>query len=159
VSPGASQGLTVEGHPGWPDVDIADADASFGLVGVLVTRQERHARVRLCGWLVDVCCLGVEDMVGPRVMDEAAQPRCAGPWVRARPGLSATAGELGSWPGPSAVRSGRGGKPFFVQGPHDNADAVLETLGRSVGRGNVTFLVPAWPGTPDGCCGLGRGSG
>jgi hypothetical protein len=70
-----------------PDIDIADADASVGLVGVLVMRQERHARVRLCGWLVDVCCLGAEDMVGPRVMDEAAQPRMRGPWVRARPGL------------------------------------------------------------------------
>src|SRR5918995_1832078 len=69
VSPGWSLGLAVEGHPGWPDVDTADAEA-FGLVSVLVTRQERYGRVRLCGWLVDVYCLGVKDVIGPRVMDE-----------------------------------------------------------------------------------------
>jgi hypothetical protein len=174
VSPGRSQGLTVEGHPGWPDVDIADADDSFGLVGVLVTRQERHARVRLCGWLVDVYCLGVKDVVGPRVMDERHAADFSGSFFaayQARPleaplelarhlvfgaveyarslgfeptrGFAATTGELGSWAGPSAIRFGRDGKPFFVQGPHDNADAVLETLERSVGRGNFTFLVQA----------------
>src|SRR5215207_11015425 len=69
VSPGWSQGLTVKGHPEWPDVDTADAGAQ-GLVSVLVTRQERSGRVRLCGWLVDVWCLGVKDVVGPRVMNE-----------------------------------------------------------------------------------------
>ena len=58
VSPGWSLGLSVEGHPGWPDVDAADAEA-LGLVSVLVTRQERYGRLRLCGWLVDVYCLGV----------------------------------------------------------------------------------------------------
>ena len=69
VSPGWSHGLAVEGHPGWPDVDAADAEA-LGLVSVLVTRQERYGRVRLCGWLVDVYCLGVKDVVPRRVMDE-----------------------------------------------------------------------------------------
>lgn len=53
VSSGWSHGLTVEGHPGWPDVEAAHAEA-LGLVSVLVTRQERYGRVRLCGWLVDV---------------------------------------------------------------------------------------------------------
>ena len=69
VSPGWSQGLTVQGHPEWPDVDAADAGAQ-GLVSVLVTREERYGRVRVCGWLVDVWCLGVKDVVGPRVTDE-----------------------------------------------------------------------------------------
>jgi len=45
--------------------------------------------------------------------------------------------------GPSAIRFRCDGKPCFVQGPHDNADAVLQTLERSVGRGNFTFLVQA----------------
>jgi hypothetical protein len=54
-----------------------------------------------------------------------------------------TTDQLGSWAGPSAIRFGRDGKPFFVQGPHDDADAVLQTLERSVGRGNFTFLVRA----------------
>jgi len=174
VSPGWSQGLTVEGHPGWPDVDAADADASFGLVSVLVTRQERYGRVRLCGWLVDVYCLGVKDVIGPRIMDERrasdltrsffaayqarpleaplelAQHLVFGAVAYARslgcepaPDFAATTDQLGSWAGPAAIRFGRDGKPFFVQGPHDDADAILRTLQRSVGRDNFTFLVQA----------------
>src|SRR5512132_387882 len=69
VSPGWSQGLTVQGHPEWPEVDAADSGAQ-GLVSVLVAREERYGRVGVCGWLVDVYCLGVKDVVGPRVMDE-----------------------------------------------------------------------------------------
>ena len=69
VSPGWSQGLTVHSDPEWPDVDVADPGAQ-GLVSVLVTRQERYGRVGVCGWLVDVWCLGVKDVVGPRVTDE-----------------------------------------------------------------------------------------
>jgi hypothetical protein len=45
--------------------------------------------------------------------------------------------------GPSAISFGCDGKPFFVHGPHDNADAVLQTLERSVGCDNSTFLVQA----------------
>jgi hypothetical protein len=173
VSPGWSQGLTVQGHPEWPDVDAADAGAQ-GLVSVLVTRQERYGRVRVCGWLVDVWCLGVKDVVGPRVMDERraaefarsyfaayqAQPLQApvelarhlvfGAVAYARslgfqpaPGFEATAGQLGPWASPSAIGFGRNGQPFFVQGPHDNAAAILETLERSVGWDNFHFLARA----------------
>src|SRR6266545_1040861 len=161
------------GHPEWPDVDAADAGAQ-GLVSVLVTRQERYGKVRLCGWLVDVYCLGVKDVVGPRVMDERRAAELTGSFFAAyqarrleaplelaqhlvfgavayarglgfepAPGFAATTGQLGSWTGPSAIRFGRDGKPFFVQGPHDNADAILRTLERSVGRDNFTFLVQA----------------
>jgi hypothetical protein len=173
VSPGWSEGLTVQGDPEWPDVDAADAGAQ-GLVSVLVTRQERYGRVRVCGWLVDVWCLGVKDVVGPRVMDERraaefarsyfaayqAQPLQApvelarhlvfGAVAYARslgfqpaPGLEATAGQLGPWASPSAIGFGRNGQPFFVQGPHDNAAAILETLERSVGWDNYHFLARA----------------
>lgn len=173
VSPGWSQGLTVQGHPEWPDVDAADAGA-HGLVSVLVTRQERYGRVRVCGWLVDVWCLGVKDVVGPRVTDERrgaeftrsyfaayqAQPLAApvelarhlvfGAVAYARslgfepaPGFEATTGQLGPWAGPSAIGFGRHGKPFFVQGPHDNAAAILATLERSVGRDRFHFLARA----------------
>lgn len=173
VSPGWSQGLTVKGHPEWPDVDAADAGAQ-GLVSVLVTRQERYGRVRLCGWLVDVWCLGVKDVVGPRVIDErrAAEftrayftayqaPPLQVPVELARhlvfgavayarslgfeppAGFEATAGQLGPWADPSAIGFGRDGKPFFVQGPHDNVATILSTLERSVGRDNFHFLVSA----------------
>ena len=168
-----SQGLTVKGHPEWPDVDAADAGAQ-GLVSVLVTRQERYGRVGVCGWLVDVWCLGVKDVVGPRVTDERraaeftrsyfaayqAPPLEApvelachlvfGAVAYARslgfepaPGFQATAGQLGPWAGPSAIGFGRHGKPFFVQGPHDNAAAILTTLERSVGPDNFHFVARA----------------
>lgn len=173
VSPEWSQGLTVDGHPEWPDVDAVDA-AAQGLVSVLVTRQERYSRVRLCGWLVDVWCLGVKDVVGPRVIDErrAAEftrsyfaayqaPLLQAPVELARhlvfgavayarslgfepaPGFQATAGQLGPWTGPGAISFGHNGKPFFVQGPHDNAAAILTTLERSVGRDNFHFVARA----------------
>jgi hypothetical protein len=174
VSPGWSQGLTVEGHPEWPDVEVPDGDTSFGLVSVLVTRPERNRRVRLCGWLVDVYCLGVKDVVGPRVVNERRAAEFADSFFtayQARPieapldlaqqlvfgaveyarglgfeparGFAATTDQLGPWAGPSAISFGRDGRPFFVQGPHDDADAILRTLERSVGRDNFTYLVQA----------------
>jgi len=171
VSPGWSQGLIVQGHPEWPDLEVADEEA-LGLVSLLVTRQVRDGRVRLCGWLVDVYCLGVKDVVGPRVMDERrtadfrssffaayqarpieaplelAQQLVFGAVEYARSlgfeparGFAATTDLLGPRVGPIAIRFGRDGKPFFVQGPHDNADAILRTLERSVGPGNFHYLV------------------
>jgi len=59
------------------------------------------------------------------------------------PGFPATTGQLGPWAGPSAIGFGRHGKPFFVQGPHDDAAAVLTTLERSVGRDNFHFVARA----------------
>ena len=143
-------------------------------MSVLVTREERYGRVGMCGWLVDVWCLGVKDVVGPRVTDErraaefarsyfaASQaPPLQAPVELARhlvfgavayarslgfqpaAGFQATAGQLGAWAGPSAIGLGRHGQPFFVQGPHDNAAAILTTLERSVGRDNFHFLARA----------------
>jgi len=171
VSPGWSDGLTIEGHREWPDVDTADAGTA-GLVSVLVAREQRQGRVGVCGWLVDVYCLGVKDVVGPRVMDQRrvseftrsyfaayqarplqapvdlAQHLVFGAVAYARglgfapaPGFAATARQLGPWTGPSVIGFGRDGKPLFVQGPRDNAAAILTTLERSVGRGNFHFLV------------------
>jgi hypothetical protein len=82
VSPGWSQGLTVDGHRDWPDVDTPDTGAS-GLVSVLVTRQARHGKVRVCGWLVDVWCLGVKDTVGPRSMDQRRAAEFTGSYFAA----------------------------------------------------------------------------
>jgi hypothetical protein len=170
VSPGWSQGLTVHSDPEWPDVDVADPGAQ-GLVSVLVTRQERYGRVGVCGWLVDVWCLGVKDVVGPRVTDERRAAECTRSYFAAyqapplqapaelarhlvfgavayarslgfepAPGFQATAGHLGPWAGLSVIGFGRHGKPFFVQGPHDNAAAILTTLERSVGPDNFHFV-------------------
>lgn len=72
VSRGWSDGLTVDGHPEWPDAghDIVDVDRGCsGLVGVLIAREHRRSRLSVCGYLVDAYCLGVKDALGPDVMD------------------------------------------------------------------------------------------
>ena len=56
--------------PGVPWADRAPNDEESGLVGVLVARQGRGSRVSVCGYLVDVYCLGVKNALGPRRMDE-----------------------------------------------------------------------------------------
>jgi hypothetical protein len=52
-------------------------------------------------------------------------------------------GHLGEWSGPSAIRFGRDGEPYFIQGPYDDAEKIMRTLERSVGRGNFHFTVVA----------------
>lgn len=73
VSHGWSVGLTVDGHPEWPADPLHDEDAS-GLACVAVARRHRSRRVSVCGYLVDVYCLGVKNALGPKVLDEYALP-------------------------------------------------------------------------------------
>jgi hypothetical protein len=73
VSPGWSDGLTLAEHPGWPDVDTGGSGTS-GLVNVLLARRDRRSQVRVCGYLVDVYCLGVKNVIGPRLMHDGDLP-------------------------------------------------------------------------------------
>jgi hypothetical protein len=52
-----------------------------------------------------------------------------------------TRGHLGPWEGPSAIRFGRDGKPFFISGPNDNPPRILKQLERSVGGGNFDYMI------------------
>ena len=52
-----------------------------------------------------------------------------------------TRGHLGPWEGPSAIRFGREGKPFFVSGPNDDPTRILKQLERSVGVGNFHYTI------------------
>lgn len=67
VSPGWREGL--EAPADWPDTKVADG-VGHGLVSVLVARQHRRGKVSVTGYLVDVYCLGVKDVLGPEVMDD-----------------------------------------------------------------------------------------
>lgn len=69
VSRGWARELSVNGHDDWPGLDD-DIEAPGGLVCVLVARRHRHDKVSVCGYLVDVHCLGVKNALGPRLMDE-----------------------------------------------------------------------------------------
>jgi hypothetical protein len=53
------------------------------------------------------------------------------------------AGHLGQLDGPSAIGFGCDGKPYYIQGPRDDADRILRTLDANVGMDNVHFLVEA----------------
>ena len=52
-----------------------------------------------------------------------------------------TRGHLGTWEGPSAIRFGRDGRPFFISGPNDNPTRVLMQLERAVCAGNFQYMI------------------
>ncbi len=173
VSPGWSAGLTVDGHEDWYD-PASPEDGGAGLVGVIVARRAKPRRVSVCGYLVDVYCLGVKNALGPDTMNEVDLPGfrdrffsafgatvdpVAAPLQLVRhlvwgavdyarglgfephPDFAPAAGHLGpAWQQTSAIRFGREGVPFYICGPHDESNAVLRTLTRSVGEDGFNYL-------------------
>lgn len=75
VSPGWASGLTVHGSPPWPGLDAHADSGPSGLVTVAIARDAGGSRVSACRYLVDVYCLGVKDVFGPRVMDRRKLPQ------------------------------------------------------------------------------------
>jgi hypothetical protein len=69
VNAGWSLGLSVDPARGWTDEAPSQEDAG-GLVSVLVARRHRWDKVSMCGYLVDVYCLGVKNVLGPEITDE-----------------------------------------------------------------------------------------
>lgn len=74
VSPGWREGLTVTGHPEWPDGEAAPEHETSGLVGVLLARESSNRKVSVCGYLLDVWCLGVKNTLGPQRMSRGELP-------------------------------------------------------------------------------------
>lgn len=60
------------------------------------------------------------------------------------PDFGPAAEHLAPLEGPSAIGFGRYGKPFYTQGPFDDADRILRTLRERVG-GECNFIVAAGP--------------
>lgn len=134
----------------------------MGLACVLVARKPRHDKVSVCGYLVDVHCLGLKNTLGPLVMGAvrllafrryffgtyAAEPLVAplepaqqlvfaavdGVWSRCRL-CRHTVGISVSMvtSADDDIELGRDGLPFFMRGPYDDAQEVLRTLDRSLG--------------------------
>jgi hypothetical protein len=194
VSAGWQAGLTVEGHPDWPSGDRGDQGefGPDGLVATLVARTHRYGKVSICGWLVDVYCLGVKDVLGPRAIverelpafveryfDGYATPPLPAPielvqqlvWgsieyarglgFEPAAGFEASAANLGPLAGERAIQFGRDGKPFYVNGPHDDTASILRTLTATVGEGNFEFLAagPALEPRPAGAAPAHAGHG
>jgi hypothetical protein len=47
------------------------------------------------------------------------------------------------------VAFGKDGQPFFVAGPHDNADAIMRPLLRFAGEGHFHYVMPLGGGLED----------
>ncbi|MDH5290260.1 MAG: DNA-binding response regulator, partial [Acidimicrobiia bacterium] len=56
------------------------------------------------------------------------------------PDFAPASGHLGPLTGPSAIGFGRNGKPYYVQGPHDDAEAIMATLSASAGLDQFHYL-------------------
>ncbi len=74
ISPGWSAGLGLDDAPEWAASDPQGADdpTTGGLAAVMVARADRSSRVTLCGFLVDVYCLGVKNTLGPLTVSSSA---------------------------------------------------------------------------------------
>lgn len=86
ISPGWSAGLGLEAAPPqWATLDPGGAGdtAAGGLANVLIVRQERASRVTVCGFLVDVYCLGVKNAAGPVPMGSGAVQEFSGKYFSA----------------------------------------------------------------------------
>jgi hypothetical protein len=66
-------GLTVTGHADWPGVGATAESGESGLVSILVAR-DKGSSVSVCGYLVDVWCLGVKNALGPKSVDRRKLP-------------------------------------------------------------------------------------
>ncbi|MCF4965896.1 helix-turn-helix domain-containing protein [Nostoc sp. CMAA1605] len=52
---------------------------------------------------------------------------------------------LGNWDGSIRIECGRDGKPYYVSGPYDSPQKIIETLKQSRGEGNFDFLMGSEP--------------
>ncbi|MBF8194156.1 helix-turn-helix domain-containing protein [Nonomuraea sp. K274] len=167
VNVGWSAGLGVDPARGWVDEQPGTAE---GMVSVLVARRHTWDRMTLCGYLVDAYCLGVKNAVGPEVCDdrelrryreyffgeyagwqevpiELARHLVFGSIDYARKlgfepheDFAPAADALGKWEGDAAITFGRDGKPFYMEGPYDDAAKVLRTLRRSLADDEFDYV-------------------
>lgn len=159
VSTGWSEGLTVDPARGWTD----EGDGPGGLVSVLAARRQGWDKLLVCGYLVDVYCVGVKNTIGPDVLDElefrrfrdyffsdykgwqevpaelarhlvfGAEEYASDLGFDSLDSFAELAAHLGVWEGPSAITFGRDGRPYYVAGPNDEYRKVLRILEHSVG--------------------------
>jgi hypothetical protein len=48
---------------------------------------------------------------------------------------------IGEWDRTIRIECGRDGKPFYVNGPHDDPKKIMETLKKNRGEGNFDFMI------------------
>ncbi|MBP2323685.1 hypothetical protein JOF56_004070 [Kibdelosporangium banguiense] len=74
INQGWSTGLGLDDAPEWAAADpLTDPEpGTGGLAAILMARQERGSRATVCGFLLDVYCLGVKNAIGPVSMPSSA---------------------------------------------------------------------------------------
>jgi hypothetical protein len=173
ISPGWSTGLTVGDHPGWPLREdpgggtegliavLVARGLRYGRVSVcgylvdayclgvknalgpeLMDDRElrRFIRQFFSGYRGDPVEAPIE-LARELVFGSVEYARGLG--FDPHPDFAAAAGHLGPWAGPSTIRFGKDGKPFYVFGPYDDPGSVIRTLERTVGPGNFEVLAIA----------------
>jgi hypothetical protein len=173
VSPGWSDGLTIADGCGWTDVGSPDPGPSGLVSVLVARDEGRgkfsvcgYLADVYCLGVKDVTGPQVTDSRGLLALSrrffsayegqpleapaELARHLVFGSVDYARslgfepaPDFEKVADHLGTWSEVSPIGFGRDGKPFFIQGPRDNAAAIMKTLERSTGRDNFHFLVSA----------------
>jgi hypothetical protein len=171
VNIGWSEGLTVDPARGW--TDEAPESGAGGMISVLVARRHSWDRLSVSGYLADVYCLGVKNTFGPDVMSEIdfrkfreyfygeyagyqeapldlAKELVFGSidyagtlGFEAQEEFEPVTGVLGTWEGRSAITFGREGKPFYMQGPHDDSAKVLRVLRRTLAEDGFDYILTA----------------
>lgn len=171
VTPGWSAGLSVEGHAEWPRGTAADDGASglLGVVVAREHRNRKVSACGYLvdSWclgvknaigpkvgdqyklrsLLDTFRLSFRSTLLEAPIDLAqqlvlgAEDYARGLGFEPHPDFEPARGHLGSWEGVGAIRFGRDGEPYFVQGPDDDPAQVMSTLERSVGRGKYHYIV------------------
>ncbi|WP_223166960.1 helix-turn-helix domain-containing protein [Nonomuraea sp. SYSU D8015] len=169
INVGWSAGLGVDPALGWTD-EAPEAGVD-GMVCVLVARRHGFDKLSVTGYLADVYCLGVKNVMGPEVMDERELRRFRefffgeysgwqeAPFELARhlvlgsvdhartlgfepnEHFGPAAEALGKWEGGSAITFGRNGKPFYMEGPQDDAAKVLRILRRTLSDDDFDYVI------------------
>ncbi|QYC37907.1 hypothetical protein Nocox_01365 [Nonomuraea coxensis DSM 45129] len=136
INRGWSIGLIVDPSRGWVDEAAQEDDISGGLVSVVVARQHGWDKVSVCGYLVDVYCLGVKNAHGPQIGDERDLRRFRERYFSAY--------EAGSQQAPfELARHLVLGAVDYARGlgfePHADFDKAAVHLGEWAGASAVTF--------------------
>lgn len=56
---------------------------------------------------------------------------------------------LGKWSGQPKLQMGRNGKPFYVSGPYDNPETIINILRQNVGEGNFDYVTQLFDDSDD----------
>jgi hypothetical protein len=171
LNAGWSTGLTVQGHPEWHDPGANDGADGLVTALVARRRSHRRGASVCVYLLDVYClgvknAMGpdnLDDRRLRRLIDRAFSsyqtPPTPAPIELVRdlvlgaaeyahklgfaphPDFHQARAHLGPWTGPSAITFGRDGKPTYVSGPHDDADKIIHTLRRAVGRKGFHYTI------------------